>query len=235
MTIDYLFNAITDEYQENRIIGWCPLEKALDLAATVVALRPKVVVETGVYGGRSLLPMALACEAVGCGTCIGIDPWSPQASGEGYDAENAAWWGKLDHEGVRASFYANMALLGVKDRIVVHRMKSDDAPVPEVIDLLHLDSQHTEQAVREVNRFAANVRVGGVVVFDDIEWQNSGDMPVKRAMKTLIPMGFVELYRRVQPNGNWAAFQRVSMPAPAIEPPKQIRITTQTKKAKCRR
>lgn len=213
MTIDHLFNQIVDEFGENRIPGWCPLEKAMDLASTVVALRPKISIDIGVFGGKSLLPMALACEAVGNGVVIGIDPWDIAASTEGYTGENANWWGKLDHEGIYQGFMANVDRLGLKNRVAIERAKSDDAAVPKIIDLLHVDGQHTDQAVRDVKRFATKVRIGGVVCLDDLEWQNDGVKSVELAVAALLPLGFVELYRVSQPNGSWGMFQRISLPA----------------------
>lgn len=214
MTIDHLFNQIVDEMQAGQITGWCPIEKALDLAVTVVALRPKMVVELGVWGGRSLLPMALACEAIDHGVVVGIDPWSPAASVEGYDAPNVEWWGKQDHEQIYRGFLAHVERLGLKNRVAIERAKSDNAAVPGTVDFLHVDGQHCEQALRDVRKFGAAVRVGGIVCMDDIEWQTAGVQHVKMAILELQQMGFVELYRRTQKNGNWGMFQRVSMSKP---------------------
>ena len=40
----------------------------------VLALRPAVVVEIGVWRGSSLLPMALALKELGRGQIVGVDP-----------------------------------------------------------------------------------------------------------------------------------------------------------------
>jgi predicted O-methyltransferase YrrM len=212
MTHDHVINQIVDEFTENRIPGWCSIDKALDLAAVVIALRPKIIVEIGVFGGKSLLPMAMACESIGAGVVIGIDPWSNAASSEGYTGENAQWWGKLNHEEIYHSFMGNIARLALKNRVAIERAKSDAAAVPATIDLLHVDGQHTEQAIRDVNRFAANVRVGGIVCMDDINWTNDGRAEVAKAVDALKALGFVELY----PSGTGAFFQRVSLPVPAV-------------------
>lgn len=55
--------------------GWCSLEKANALVALIVALRPCVVVELGVWMGGSAIPMALALRAVGSGQLVAIDAW----------------------------------------------------------------------------------------------------------------------------------------------------------------
>jgi predicted O-methyltransferase YrrM len=215
MTHDHVINRIVDEFTENRIPGWCPLQKALDLAATVIALRPTRSVEIGVYGGKSLLPIAMACEAIDHGIVIGIDPWSPAASAEGYTGENANWWAHLNHDGIYQVFVSGIDRLGLKNRVAIERIKSDDATVPEAIDLLHIDGQHTEQAIRDVSKFGANVRLGGIVCMDDLLWQNDGVQHVGQAVTALLSLGFVELHRTIQADGNWGFFQRVSLPPSA--------------------
>lgn len=200
---------IVEEFKGGKITGWCPLEKALDLAVTVLALRPKVVVETGVWSGRSLIPMALACKHLGDGICVAIDPWSTQASVEGYSGENADWWSKQDHDGMLKHFSMHIQRLGLEGFVQVQRAKSDDAVIPDVIDIFHCDSQHTDQAIREIHRIATNVRVGGIVILDDLSWQNEGTQPIAQAVDALISIGFKELYRIKQNDGEWGVFQRI--------------------------
>lgn len=182
--------------------GWCSQDKAAALAAAVLALRPKVAVEIGVFGGSSFLPTALAMEACDCGHLTGIDPWSPDASTDGYVGENEAFWRAVDHEAVMQKFLGHVRELGLEQRVTIERKRSDDARPPKVIDLLHVDGQHTDQAVRDVKRFASKVRVGGLVCMDDINWTGGG---VARGVEALLKFGFVEIYRI----GEGAMFQRV--------------------------
>ena len=55
--------------------GWCKLEKANALAAAIVSIQPNLIVEVGVWAGRSLIPMALSLKYLGKGKILGIDPW----------------------------------------------------------------------------------------------------------------------------------------------------------------
>ena len=64
--------------------GWCTLDKMNVLASLIVSTRPQVVVELGVWAGRSLIPMALALRYNKVGKAIAIDPWDSKASAEGY-------------------------------------------------------------------------------------------------------------------------------------------------------
>lgn len=196
------------------ITGWCPLEKAYDLALAVLVLRPVVVCEIGVWGGKSLIPMALACESINSGRVFAIDPWSGQASSAGYTGENFKWWSAQDHEKVYKSFVGHVDRLALKDRVVIQRSTSNDANVPEEIDLISVDGQHTDQAVMDVNRFCSRVRVGGIVMMDDLGWNNDGELPVAKAIDRLFELGFIELFRKKTAQAEWAAFQRISPEKP---------------------
>ena len=204
MKHDQLFNAITGVLPT--LPGWCELDKAHALAAAVLTLRPRVCAEIGVFGGGSLIPTALACQAVGSGHVVAIDPWSAAASTEGYEGPNKEWWSKLDHEAIYQCFGRNVQTLGLTDRVLIQRAKSDDVTPADVIDLLHVDGQHTDQAVRDVQRFAPKIRNGGLCFMDDIGWVNeTTGAGVQRAVEALLKLGFVELYKI----GTGACFQRV--------------------------
>lgn len=185
--------------------GWCDVEKAQTLAALVIALRPKVSLELGVYAGRSLFALALAHKHLGHGIAYGIDPWDNVAASEGYTEANRDWWMKQDLEALYRATIEKTLELSIGNVTSIVRRKSDDFEIDKPIDLLHVDGLHTEQAVRDVMRFAPKVPVGGIVVMDDTSWQNSGDAPVARAVDTLKKMGFQSLYLL----GTGEVFQRV--------------------------
>lgn len=190
-----LFKQITDLHA--RVTGWCPLDKMLVLASAVVFNRPAVICEIGVWGGKSLLPMALACQAIGHGKVIAIDPWSKEASLAGFnpedthDQQNINWWGAQDHEMVYISFLEHVRNLGLQDIVEVRRAKSDDVEAPGSLDLFHLDGSHTEQAIRDMDRFASKVESRGLVVTDDDEWSSQAP---KIALDHLREMNFDKLF-----------------------------------------
>lgn len=184
------------------ITGWCSVEKAQDLALAVLKTKSSISVEIGVWGGRSLVPIALAHKEQKHGVVWAIDPWSPTASTEGYDKVNADWWGAQNHELVYQNFIATLAQHGVADFVRVIRRKSDDVIPPDKICLLHVDGQHTDQAVKDIERFAVKVVIGGYVFVDDIQWSGGG---VGRAVEKLLSMGFVKVFDR----DTGAMFQRV--------------------------
>lgn len=170
---------------------WCSEVKAHAFAAAVLALRPEVIVEIGVWKGTSCIPLALACREVGKGIVHAIDPWSARASVEGMTGVNLEWWSKINHDEIFADFMKHVSHFGLHDIIKIHRKKSDDVTPPERIDILHLDGNHSAQAIRDVDRFARNVRPGGLCFMDDLDWT---DGTVVTAARNLENMGFNKLY-----------------------------------------
>jgi len=172
--------------------GWCPLPKAQTMAAAVLALRPDVTVEIGIYGGKSFLPMALAHKEIGHGVCLGIDPWNPTESAK--DQEHPAdrkYWGELNHEAVMNKFFKLMNDLKLHDCTKIIRQPSDQVIPPENIGILSLDGNHGEASIRDAKRFGPKVRVGGLVFVDDIGWTGG---KVRIAVHELIEMGFKRMY-----------------------------------------
>lgn len=181
--------------------GWCTPEKAEALAAIVVAMRSNLSLEIGIFGGSSFIPIALAHKHVGRGVAIGIDPWSASEAARNEQPANVDWCNKQDYEAIYQNFLGELARLSLKDVTQIIRQPSNAVAPPEVIDLLHIDGSHTQQAVTDVWRFAVHVRPGGFCVMDDIEWSGGH---VKRAVSDLVSIGFRHLY----PLGTGAVFQR---------------------------
>jgi hypothetical protein len=184
--------------------GWCTVERAIDTASTVIATRPKTVVVIGVFGGRDTIAAALACRDFGNGLVIAIDPWSASASVEGQSGEDEKWWNdQFKHDIVYASFVSNVASLGLHGNIQIVRDRSDNFTPPPSIGLLIIDGNHGPQSVRDVERYACHVLVGGFAYLDDLNWSGGSVLDCVEKIKAL---GFKEIYRR--DGGAW--FQRIS-------------------------
>lgn len=175
-----------------KLMGWASIPKGQTLAAAVLALRADVVVEIGVFGGRSFLPMALACKEIGKGVCFGIDPWLPGESVIGQiKPEDQKYWQSIDHELVYRDFIAQLVPLGVQNVVKVIRSSSNAIVPPPVIDILHIDGNHGEQAHTDARRFSPSVRVGGLCFLDDLDWAGGA---VRKAEAVLQNSGFKLLY-----------------------------------------
>ncbi len=209
-----LMTRIAETYQEGG--DWCSLEKAQTMAAMVVALRPRIICEIGVWMGGSLVPMVMALRALRqadeqAGRAIeehevvAIDAWSPDASCVGQGDRDAAWWASVDHEQALRTFRWRLTQHDPHGICRVVRSKSEDAPVPARIDLLHVDGNHAEQALWDVQRFAPSVPVGGILVLDDVAWQGGH---VRRAyewavgeagFRAMYPLGTGTVMQRIEP------------------------------------
>ncbi len=174
-----------------RCHGWASVEKAFTLASAVLALRPEIVIELGIWGGRSILPMGLACKEIGRGKVIGVDPWAAAASIQGQTQANVNWWGSQPHEKVYFDFIEKRGELGLNDVIDVQRMTSDYFEPPKRIDLAHFDGNHGPQALKDAQKFGPLVRVGGLLFLDDLNWEQGF---VMKAHDYLKEIGFVDLF-----------------------------------------
>jgi len=170
---------------------WCSLDKARRMAEIIVELHPKTIVEIGVWMGGSLIPMLIALREVGAGRAIAIDPWSQDASRAGETPENVQWWGAVDHDRAFEVFKDRMQRHNVTDYCEIWRNRSDDVTPPAEIDILHIDGNHSDQAVRDVERFCPAVRYKGIAVLDDVTWIGGW---VSRAVEVARGLGFVEMY-----------------------------------------
>lgn len=156
--------------------GWCTPEKAVLLANLIEERKPKVVVESGIFGGRSLIAMGLALRLVGSGTVTGIDPWSLDAALEGnVGKENAEWWQKnVDLEKIYVGFVQEILARGLTPQCRWIRSKSD--VVSRMFDngsvhFFHQDSNHSEEvSCLEVKSWHKKMAPNSIWVLDDSDW-----------------------------------------------------------------
>lgn len=176
------------------------MSKAHTLASLVIGLRPALTVEIGVWQGASLVPMALAHRAIGYGRVIAVDPWSPVASIQGQvNPEDVKWWSEVDHEKAYQTFITVLAEEGLSQFVEVVRARSDEYTPPEGVGLFHCDGNHSDQAVRDVQKFIPKMSSGGVIIMDDYEWTGRG---VKKACAALESAGWIE-YAKLGTGGLW--------------------------------
>ena len=201
----------------SKLEGWCSIQKAKKMARIVAAIQSEspLCVELGVWGGRSLFAMALALKhCLGKGRADGIDPYAADASLEGtHTGGNNEWWATVDYEKTLKGVQDAIDQLSLRSYVNIIRKRSQDVSSTykkETIDVLHQDSNHSEEiSTTEVALYASKVRRGGYWVFDDINWDNNGVPTTLRAQKMLLTRGFTKIEEYTETGNNaWAIFQK---------------------------
>ncbi len=154
--------------------GWCTKKKASVLIDLVLMAQPETIVEIGVFGGKSLIPMAYALKENGRGKIYGIDPWEKEYSVVGWDDANKEWWENVDHEAILFGLQEKIEDFKLQNQIQLIRTTSELAqPIPN-IDILHIDGNHSEEtSVFDVTKWVPLVKRGGFIIFDDEDWNST--------------------------------------------------------------
>ena len=117
-----------------------------------------VGVEIGVKQGEF---SKLLLEGWSCRTLHLVDPWAPQGD---YDEV------KMNKEMWSNYRFAMDAVLPHKDRVVVHRQRSDvaHAHIPDNLDFAYIDGNHSYEAVKlDIELYYPKLRKGGLLMGDD--------------------------------------------------------------------
>lgn len=181
----------------NSLDGWCTPQKAQVLFDLVLKSDSQVSLELGVFGGRSLIPVALAHQQKNSGFVLGIDAWTKEASAEGDGAfkegvtakENDDWWSKVDYHKVYSSCINAIEKYALTKYCGTVKMRTLSVGIlirENSIDLLHQDSNHSEEiSCAEVELYHSKVKSGGYWISDDTDWQTT-----QKAQELLMDKGF---------------------------------------------
>jgi len=160
--------------------GWCDPAKANHAFDMVVAKDPSLIVEIGVFAGRSLIAFALGLEQVGReGTVVyGVDPWAASdaiCNNEG-EAVTTEWWNNVDYNRMKLQCQSVVNQLGVTDRVRLVQKSSVEAyaDIPGEINMLHIDGNHSQwDSCRDVTVWVDRVKTGGIIYLDDEDWAST--------------------------------------------------------------
>jgi len=167
--------------------GWCSELKSNTLIDLVLKVKPSIIVEIGVWGGKSLIPMACALRANGKGTIFGIDPWDNSASIDDLSEEvNVQFWKWADHEGIMRGLVNKIEQFGLRKQIILIKSTSEDASIIPGIEILHIDGNHSKKAsMHDVKKWVPLMKSGGWIVFDDMTWTENGMPTTAHAVEWL--------------------------------------------------
>lgn len=162
----------------DNLLGWCPLDKSLLLAELVIETQSKISVELGIYGGRSLVPMALGAKQFS-GLVIGVEPWENQPALEGDNSkENDDWWAEINLGQVKEAYYHGALNFDTVANTKVLEMTSKQA-LPLIkeyksIKVIHQDGNHSELVSSwEVENYLPLLEKGGYWIIDDTQWETT--------------------------------------------------------------
>ena len=155
--------------------GWCTIEKATKLYDIVIESNSQLTIELGVFGGRSLLPLAFAHKHKDSGVVIGVDAWNKFASLEGTnDPANNEWWEKIDYNEIYDGCAKAIQDNHLYNWCSIIRMKSEQFAIlcpDNSVDVIHADSNHSEEiTTKEVQLFLPKLKPGGIWIADDTGW-----------------------------------------------------------------
>jgi len=184
--------------------GWTSVQKAQAMASAIIALRPDISVEIGVFAGKGLVAMGLAHREIGKGMAIGIDPYSSAESATGQiNPADHDFWSKLDHEQIYRMAEGYLTQFGIQNTAKIVRSTSNAYTPPDGIGFIRIDGNHGDQVLQDVRHYCPRCRIGALLHLDDLNWTGGS---VTRASGLLKQSGWIELYRL----DDGAVFQRVS-------------------------
>lgn len=170
-----LLKKFLDEYLPT-MQGWCSREKAHAMADLVLQIKPEVSVEIGVWGGRSLLALAIAHTQLARGHAYGVDPWSKDAALEDVQEKaNLDWWAAQDYDAIYEGCLQSMLNHAPVDRWTIYRATSQRAAgLFDAIDFLHVDGNHSEKSsTGDIMAYLPKLVPGGYLLFDDVDWHST--------------------------------------------------------------
>ena len=159
--------------------GWCTIYKAQKLFELAALPDTNIAVEIGVFGGKSLFPIAEAMKRKKTGRVYGIEPWDNDVAIETEtNPENDKWWSEVDLNSIKRGFFERVLELELEKYVRVLELPSDAAisvfqtnRFNGKIDLVHVDGAHSpEQSVFDVTYWHRLCRSGAYIVIDDINW-----------------------------------------------------------------
>ncbi|NQU20968.1 MAG: class I SAM-dependent methyltransferase [Candidatus Nealsonbacteria bacterium] len=172
-------NTETDTFWHDwsELPGWCDRAKAGWLTAAVAQLAEQnpdfVGLEIGVFGGRSLTPIAAALGQHPQALLVGIDPWSAPVAIDGLEGtEHEAFWGRqemLDDAFVRCRQFIERYGLSRSCLLLPVTSARATELITGPIDYLHIDGNHSDGAAHDATFWVPRVRPGGLIVIDDTD------------------------------------------------------------------
>jgi hypothetical protein len=192
--------------------GWCTFPKSKRLvriahAWAQSAPEGELAVELGVYGGRSLISLALGLKLAGKGMIDGIDSWRKEEplEGEQSDVDKQLWDKDTDFELLLDRTLDGLKRFDVLKYVQIIVRSGDDAVgdyKDGSIGLMHLDGNHsTLVSCRDVTIWLPKMTPRAVWILDDTNW------PSMKPALGLVEQGGFRLVEQGA-EGYWSVYAR---------------------------
>jgi len=155
--------------------GFCAREKVWFMYELAKTINPELVVEAGVYGGRTLFPMALGAPSA---QVIGIDSWRADECIQGEPDQYHDTWKTHDFESKYRFVVDEIRSSGIPIQIIRANHLEAASNFPNLsIDLFHEDANHSPSIIRRsMNTWIPKLKIGGILVWDDPGWGDGQDV-----------------------------------------------------------
>lgn len=189
LSISNLLNKINTVSKD--IPGWFLDARADAIASLVLNTRPKICVEIGVFGGTSLIPIAMTLKFLKSGRVYAVDSWNNNDSIKYMtdDDPNKMWWSTLPLNDTYKNFIRTLKTNKLMKYCTVYKEDSINAAShfkDNSIDLLHWDGNHTFLgAQKEFRAYLPKVKIGGYILVNDINWSVADKLPIQLAADVL--------------------------------------------------
>jgi predicted O-methyltransferase YrrM len=158
----------------DKIQGWLSPDVAKAMQCLIREVKPDVMIEIGVFAGKSLINAATVLQENGKGMIYGIDPWNMDIALKNMGTgENVGFWNAIDLDSVHAEC-AQAIRENALENVVLIRAPSERVHQlfqPESVEILYIDGGHsTPQSCADVTNYLPKVKRGGWVWLDDTDW-----------------------------------------------------------------
>jgi predicted O-methyltransferase YrrM len=166
--------------------------------------KPDVMVEIGVFAGKSLVNAAEALKVNGHGVIYGIDPWRHEEAVKGLSPieEDPGFWNGIDLDAVHYDCMRAIWDRGLEEYAVVIRSASQHAHQlfrTNPIDILYIDGGHSKEvSTLDVNLYVPKVKSGGYIWIDDADWSSirKATQLLKDSCELQNDYGHCQLYKK---------------------------------------
>jgi len=160
------------------INGWCSPEKAVLMMDLIKTKQLKRCLEIGVFGGKSLFPIAKALKYNKKGVVYAVDSWDSSLALQGMNLNSPeyGWWALIDFNDLHEQTLNLLARHKLKGYCKILKK-----PAEEVLqlfkeasfDFIHLDASHMEDiAFGHVTTYFEKLKTGGYFLLTDPNWHS---------------------------------------------------------------